>query len=61
MHELSRYELQFFRDRMLTQLEDIADRLLPDVSLIKNKVARLPTTKRREKSDLLKDSWLQTK
>ena len=61
MHELSRYELQFFRDRMLTQLEDIADRLLPDVSLIKNKVARLPTTKRREKSDLLKDSWLQTR
>ena len=61
MHELSRYELQFFRDRMLTQLEDIADRLLPDVSLIKNKVVRLPTAKRREKSDLLKDSWLQTK
>jgi hypothetical protein len=56
IHELTRYELQCFRDRMLTQLEDIADRLLPDISLIKNRVT--PFGPKRQKSDRLTDAWL---
>ena len=40
LHELSRYELQFLRNRFLVQFEDFAGHLLPDTSLIKNRVAR---------------------
>src|SRR5262249_36723989 len=41
LHELCRHELGFLRDRFLAQFEDLADRVLPDPALIKNKVARL--------------------
>jgi hypothetical protein len=41
IHELSRMELDYARNRFLVQFEDFADRLLPDPALIKNKVLRL--------------------
>lgn len=40
MHDLCRLELDYVRNRFLVQCEDFADRLLPDVSLLKNKVSR---------------------
>jgi hypothetical protein len=59
LHELSRYELSFLRDRFLVQCEDAAGFLLPDVSLIKNKVERLRET-RSEKVDRFNDDLLVT-
>jgi hypothetical protein len=41
LHELSRYELTFLRDRFLVQCEDAAGCLLPDTSLIQTRVERL--------------------
>ena len=41
LHELSRHELGFLRDRFLLQFEDFARHVLPDAAVIKNKVARL--------------------
>jgi hypothetical protein len=40
LHELSRLELDYARNRFLVQFEDFADRILPDPSLIKNRVFR---------------------
>jgi hypothetical protein len=40
LHELSRHELGFLRDRFLVQFEDFASHVLPDKNLVKNKVAR---------------------
>jgi hypothetical protein len=48
LHELSRYELQYLRNRFLVQYEDCAGHLLPDTSLIKNRVSRfLGTTQHK--------------
>jgi hypothetical protein len=41
IHELSRMELDYVRNRFLVQCEDYADRILPDTSLIKTKVVRM--------------------
>jgi hypothetical protein len=41
IHELSRMELDYVRNRFLVQCEDYADRILPDTSLIKTKVFRM--------------------
>src|SRR5271157_4126024 len=41
IHELSRMELDYVRNRFLVQCEDYADRILPDTSLIKTKVSRM--------------------
>ena len=46
-HELCRHELGFLRDRFLVQFEDLADRVLANPALIKNKVARLTRTQGR--------------
>jgi hypothetical protein len=35
LHELSRYELGFLRDRFLVQFEDFAGQVLPDIDLVK--------------------------
>jgi hypothetical protein len=40
IHELFQMDLGYARNRFLVQCEDYADRLLPDVSLIKNRVSR---------------------
>jgi hypothetical protein len=40
LHDLSRMELDHFRNRFLVQFEDWADWILPDPSLIRNKVTR---------------------
>jgi hypothetical protein len=45
LHDLSRMELDYFRNRFLVQCEDWADWILPDSNLIKNKVVR--TSKRK--------------
>jgi hypothetical protein len=58
LYELSRHELQYFRDRVLAQFDGLASRLVPDIGLIKNKVPNLGPLKAREKSDLLTDAWL---
>ena len=57
LHELSRHELAFLRDRFLTQFEDFAVRVLPDINLVKNKVAR-PTELPPEAQDPLTDPFL---
>jgi hypothetical protein len=57
--ELSRYELQFLRNRFLVQFEDFAGHLLPDISLIKNKVARHRETT-QQKIDRFNDPLLAT-
>jgi len=36
----SRYELEHWRNRLFAQFEDNAEALLPDSSLVKNKVSR---------------------
>jgi hypothetical protein len=40
LHDLSRMELDYVRNRFLVQCEDFADRIVPDVNLIKTKVFR---------------------
>ena len=45
LHDLSRMELDYFRNRFLVQFEDWADWVVPDANLIKNKVSR--ATKRK--------------
>jgi len=57
LHELCRHELGFLRDRFLVQFEDLADRMLPDPALIKNKVARL-TERKADVEDALNDPFL---
>jgi len=57
LHELCRHELGFLRDRFLVQFEDLADRLLPNPALIKNKVARL-TERKADVQDALNDPFL---
>ena len=59
LQELSRYELGFLRDRFLVQFEDCASQILPDINLVKNKVALLvgPQT---ETQDPLSDPFLLT-
>lgn len=59
LQELSRYELGFLRDRYLVQFEDYASQVLPDINLIKNKVARLGGP-RTETQDPLSDPFLLT-
>ena len=59
LHELNRFELQFLRNRFLVQLEDFAGRLLPDTSLIKNKVSRFRETT-QQKVDRFNDPLLAT-
>ena len=60
LHDLSRHELARFRDKMHAQFEQNARWLLPDLSLVKNKVPALAPLKIRPKSDRLTDSWLDT-
>jgi hypothetical protein len=59
LHELSRYELSFLRDRFLVQCEDAAGFLLPDVGLIKNRVER-PRETKNQKVDRFNDDLLVT-
>ncbi|MGA8658074.1 MAG: hypothetical protein WB586_18175 [Chthoniobacterales bacterium] len=59
LHELSRYELGFLRDRFLVQFEDLAGQVLPDSNLVKNKVAR-PIGQGTESQDPLSDPFLLT-
>ena len=59
LHELSRYELGFMRDRFLVQFEDYASQVLPDINLVKNKVARLIGAQ-TETQDPLSDPFLLT-
>ena len=59
LHELSRFELQFLRNRFLVQFEDFAGRLLPDTALIKNKVSRFRETT-QQKVDRFNDPLLAT-
>jgi hypothetical protein len=59
LHELSRYELGFLRDRFLVQCEDAAGYLLPDVALIKNRVER-PRESKIQKVDRFSDPFLVT-
>jgi hypothetical protein len=59
LHELSRHELGFLRDRFLLQFEHFARHVLPDAALIKNKVARLSEL-RTETPDALSDPLLAT-
>jgi hypothetical protein len=59
LHELSRYELGFLRDRFLVQFEDFASHLLPDKNLVKNQVVR-PIGSRTEIHDPLTDPFLRT-
>jgi hypothetical protein len=57
LHELCRHELGFLRDRFLVQFEDLADRVLPNPALIKNKVARI-TERKADVQDALNDPFL---
>jgi hypothetical protein len=59
LHELSRYELAFLRDRFLVQCEDAADCLLSDASLIRRRVERLYEAP-AEKIDRFSDPFLVT-
>jgi hypothetical protein len=59
LHELSRYELTFLRDRFLVQCEDAAHRLLPDAGIIKKRVERLYEGQ-AEKIDRFSDPFLAT-
>jgi hypothetical protein len=59
LHELSRYELQFLRNRFLVQFEYCAGQLLPDTSLIKNRVSRCRETT-QQKIDRFNDPLLAT-
>jgi hypothetical protein len=59
LHELSRYELEFLRDRFLVQCEDAADCLLSDASLIQRRVERLHEAP-AEKIDRFSDPFLVT-
>ena len=45
LHDLSRMELDHFRNRFLVQFEDWADWILPDANLIKNRVTRVSKRK----------------
>jgi hypothetical protein len=45
LHDLSRMELDYFRNRFLVQFEDWADWILPDSNLIKNRVTRVSKRK----------------
>ena len=57
LHELSCYELQYMRNRFLVQFEDFAGHLLPDISLINNKVSRFRETT-QQKIDRFNDPLL---
>ena len=59
LHELSRCELSFLRDRFLVQFEDFAGHLVPDLNLVKNKVVR-SIGPRPESHDPLSDPFLLT-
>jgi hypothetical protein len=59
LHELSRYELAFLRDRLLVQCEDAAESLLPDPGIIQRKVERLHQAP-AEKIDRFSDPFLAT-
>ena len=52
-----RHELGFLRDRFLAQFEDLADRVVPDRALVKNKVARL-TERKADVQNALNDPFL---
>lgn len=59
LHELSRYELGFLRDRFLVQFEGFAGQVLPDINLVKKKIAR-SIEPRTETQDPLSDPFLLT-
>ncbi len=59
LHELCRHELGFLRDRFLSQFEDYAAQVLPDINLIRNKIARAPQLA-IESQDPLSDPFLIT-
>ena len=59
LHELSRYELGFLRDRFLVQFEGFAGQVLPYINLVKNKVAR-SIEPRTETVNPLSDPFLLT-
>ena len=59
LHELSRHELAFLRDRFLVQCEDAAHRLVPDAGIIQKRVERLHEAT-AEKIDRFSDPFLAT-
>jgi len=59
LHELSRYELGFLRDRFLVQFEDYASRVVPDINLVRTKVVRASGSQ-TERHDPLSDPLLLT-
>jgi hypothetical protein len=59
LHELSRFELCFLRDRFLVQCEDAAGFLLPATDLIQQKVER-PREAQAERIDRFNDPLLTT-
>ena len=59
LHELSRYELGFLRDRFLVQFEGFAGQVLPDINLVKKKITR-SNEPRTETQDPLTDPFLLT-
>jgi hypothetical protein len=40
IHQMCRFEIEYFLNRIFTQCEDVARVLVPDLALIKNKVSR---------------------
>jgi hypothetical protein len=52
MHELSRLELDYVRNRFLVQCEDYANRILPSAELIKAKVFRMKEVEKTQVSYL---------
>ncbi len=40
IHQMCRFEIEYFLNRIFTQCEDLARVLVPDPALIKNKVSR---------------------
>ena len=59
LHELSRYELAFLRDRFFVQCEDAAACLLPNAGLIQTRVERLRDSP-AAKIDRFSDPFLAT-
>jgi hypothetical protein len=49
IHQMCRFEIEYFLNRIFTQCEDMARVLVPDPALIKNKVSR-PTDKAPRKA-----------
>jgi hypothetical protein len=49
IHQMCRFEIEYFLNRIFTQCEDVARVLVPDPALIKNKVSR-PTDKAPRKA-----------